>query len=304
MLARLQRMIVYGVVAWTVLWAMICVLSGRAAWSGGGVALLVTAYAATLGLEFVFLHRSFDRDDPLRPRLRQLVSAWLQETIATPRIFLWQQPFRASAQPDATAPSAVGRRGIVLVHGFVCNRGIWNRWMRRLRCEGVPFLAVNLEPVFGSLDDYVPVIDRAVRVLADSTGQPPVIVAHSMGGLAVRAWLAGSNAAPRCHSLVTLGTPHLGTWLARHSSTRNGRQMRIGSAWLLRLGVLELTAPRPPVLCFWSHCDNIVFPSANATLAGADNRHLEATPHVRMVDHPAVFEEALRLVDEATQPTR
>ena len=51
---------------------------------------------------------------------------------------------------------------------------------------------------------------------------------------------------------------------------------------------------RARFVCFWSHCDNIVFPTRSATLPGADNRHLEATPHVRMVYHPDVFAEVMR----------
>jgi len=49
------------------------------------------------------------------------------------------------------------------------------------------------------------------------------------------------------------------------------------------------------VLCFWSRCDNIVFPTRNATLEGADNREVAGAPHVAMVFHPAVFAEVLRL---------
>lgn len=298
MLAGLQRMIAFGLAAFVSIWALLCVLNGKPEWSGAGILLVLAAYAVTLGLEFVLLNRSFDRSDPARPKFRQLASAWLQETIATPPIFLWQQPFRSHAEPDSIASDITGHRGIVLVHGFVCNRGIWNRWMRRLRAGGVPFVAVNLEPVFCSIDGYTAVIDNAVQALAESTGREPVIVAHSMGGLAVRAWLAKARAASRCHSVVTLGSPHLGTWMARHSTVGNGREMRIGSPWLSRLEAMELDLPRPRFVCFWSHCDNIVFPSANATLAGADNRHLPATPHVQMIHHPAVIDEVLRLAAE------
>ena len=170
--------------------------------------------------------------------------------------------------------------------------------MRRLRDEGVPFIAIDMEPVFGSIDDYVPIIDRAVAASAASTGLSPVVVAHSMGGLAVRAWRARSGNEARCHRVVTIGSPHHGTWMARHSGARNGREMRVGSPWLAGLEALEKGLSARRFVCFWSHCDNIVFPSANATMPDADNRHLEVTPHLHMIHHPAVFEEVLRLVDE------
>ena len=72
--------------------------------------------------------------------------------------------------------------------------------------------------------------------------------------------------------------------------------MRLGSDWLAQLAARESALSRERFTCFWSHCDNIVFPTRNATLAGADNRHLPVTPHVQMVEHPAVFEEVLRIV--------
>ena len=35
---------------------------------------------------------------------------------------------------------------VVLVHGYVCNRGFWAPWMARLRAQGHCVIAPNLEP--------------------------------------------------------------------------------------------------------------------------------------------------------------
>ena len=158
-----------------------------------------------------------------------------------------------------------------------------------------PVVAVSLEPVFGSIDDYRETIADAMSRLEQATGLAPVIVAHSMGGLAARAWLAAQPDA-RCHRLVTIASPHAGTRLGAHGRGANIAQMRLGSDWLAQLAARESPASRERFTCFWSHCDNIVFPTRSATLAGADNRHLAGTPHVQMVEHPAVFEEVLRIV--------
>ena len=172
--------------------------------------------------------------------------------------------------------------------------------MQQLRRREVRFVAVNLEPVFGSMDAYLPILDAAVSRLERATGLAPVVVTHSMGGLAARAWAANQPDVGRYHRIVTIGTPHQGTKLAAASKTPNGRQMQVDSAWLVALRARESETAASRMTCFWSHCDNIVFPTENATLPGASNRHLPSTPHVRMVNHPEVLAEVLRQVDSIT----
>jgi triacylglycerol esterase/lipase EstA (alpha/beta hydrolase family) len=130
-------------------------------------------------------------------------------------------------------------------------------------------------------------------------GSPPVLVAHSMGGLAVRAWLTTSGADSRVHRVITLGTPHHGTWLARFGRTTNARQMRIGSPWLISLAQREPAARYAKFTCCYSHCDNIVFPASTATLPGARNLHVPGTAHVHLAFQGAAFAELLSWI----QPT-
>ncbi len=297
MLARLQRLVVYSLLLSAIWWVAYFLSQGSALWAGGGLLVIPFGYAAVMGVEFLLLRRS--TVNSRKASFGQLSSAWWQELITAPQVFLWRQPFRSAAVPDSVAPAALGQRGVVLVHGFVCNRGIWNPWMSCLREKDVRFIAVTLEPVFGSIDDYVSQIDDAVCRVQAATGMAPVLVAHSMGGLAVRAWLAGIGSVERLRHVVTIGTPHCGTAMARHGHTTNSRQMRIGSPWLKQLARTENSAAYGSFTCFWSHCDNIVFPARSATLAGADNRHLEATPHVKMVYHGEVLAEVLRLIGES-----
>ena len=295
MLARIQRfialMLACGAIAAFALGAYL-----DRPWLGlAFAALVVFGYASVLAMEFWHLGRSFARDDAQRPRVGQLLRAWLGEVLVAPRVFLWRQPFRNGSEPDHLPADANGRRGVVLVHGFFCNRALWNPWLRRLRSAGIPFAAVNLEPVLGSIDDYAQTVAAAAAQLEAATGLPPVVVAHSMGGLAVRAWLCADDDA-RVHRLITIASPHSGTRLAGRGHGRNVVQMRHGGDWLTQLAQNDRTTARTQVVCFWSHCDNIVVPSRSATLDGADNRHLAGTPHVAMVVHPAVIEEALRAV--------
>jgi triacylglycerol lipase len=292
-LARLQQFTTLSMVAAAVLWFVLAWRDGESHRAWLGAAAILFGYALTLAAEFVLLARINRHDPAPQASLWQLLTAWLGEVRSAPLVFCWRQPFRSQRWPDHLPASAAGRRGAVLVHGFVCNRGLWNQWMQRLHSLDVPFVAVNLEPVFGSIDEYAAIIDKAVQAVESATGLPPVLVGHSMGGLAVRRWWSLAAADRRLAHVITIGTPHHGTWLARWAFSRNGQQMQLASAWLKQLQTSEEAARASCFTCFFGHCDNIVFPASNATLAGADNRHLSAVAHVHMADRPEPFDELL-----------
>jgi triacylglycerol lipase len=256
--------------------------------------LLLLPHAPVLAIEFLLLAWFGDPRPTPRPRWPELVRAWAGEVCWGVCTFGWRQPFRADAIPDRLGPASEGKQGILLLHGFVCNRGIWNPWMRGLSLHDVPFVALSLEPAFGTIDSYAEPIDRAMTRLEAATGRPSLIVAHSMGGLAARHWLRRPGAAQRCAGVVTIGSPHHGTWLARFAFSRNGHQMRPASAWIASLNGMPAGASKDvPLVCYFSHCDNIVFPAATATLPGADNRHLPGVAHVSMLGSRQLFDDVV-----------
>ena len=294
MLARLQKFTTLGLLALALLWGGLAWRAGRPAWALGGALLIVFGYAVVLAIEFLLLRLAHGDDPAPRATPRQLLRAWWGEVGSAPLVFCWRQPFHSQRWPDHLPADAKGRRGLLLVHGFVCNRGVWNAWLERLHARNVPYIAVNLEPVFGSIDDYAATLEAAVQRLERATGLAPVIVAHSMGGLALRRWWAEAGNDARVHHAITIGTPHAGTWLARFAMTLNGRQMQQRSPWLHDAVVQHEPAGRAARLtCFYSHCDNIVFPASTASVAGADNRHLPGVAHVHMVSRPEPWEETL-----------
>lgn len=290
MLARLQQFLTLGALLLAALWAVLCTRAGHPAWAAAGALLIVVGYALVLALEFTLLRRAHGDDPAPRASAAQLLHAWWGEVFSAPLVFCWRQPFRSHRWPDHLPANAAGRRGVLLVHGLVCNRGVWNGWLQRLTTQDVPVVAVNLEPVFGCIDDGAAAIETGMRRLEACTGVPPVVVAHSMGGLALRRWWADHDGDRRVWHAITLGTPHHGAWLARLAISANTRQMRQRSAWLRELAAAEPAGRAQRYTCFYSHCDNIVFPASTATLPGADNRHLDGVAHLHMVDHPAPWQ--------------
>lgn len=292
-IARFQAFIALLWLAAAVGWLLLNRAEPAKAWLGA--LLIAGSQALVLGLEFL-AQRWVSRSDPVpRASAAQLLGAWAREVVAALRLFGWHQPFCSRRHADALGPEHRGRRGVLLVHGYVCNRGLWNPWMARLQAQGVPFLALDLEPPFAGLDDHAPAIESAVARLTQATGLAPLLVGHSMGGLVLRAWLRQAAAPERAHRLVTLGSPHHGTWLARWAYSRNGRQMRPQSPWLQALAQACPVHWERHFVCFYSNADNIVFPPSLAALAGADNRLLQGLAHVEMAWAPEVMDAVLEL---------
>lgn len=291
-LARLLQLLVATLVVAAAAWASVW-WPGHPAVAIAGAALILLIHAPVLAVEFMLLQPASKADPAPRPHMRDLLLAWVREVVQDVRVFAWRQPIAWRHCPDRLHGSP-GARGIVFVHGFVCNRGFWTPWLQEAERRGHPFLAVNLEPVFGSIDAYAPLLDQAVQRMVAATGRPPLLVCHSMGGLAARAWLRHAGDRARVSQVITIASPHQGTWLARFGRTANGRQMRMHGEWLRTLGTEErLDGQR--FTCWYSNCDNVVFPPAAATLPGADNRLLPGAAHVDLAFRPEVVAHAFAL---------
>lgn len=302
MIARLQQLL-------TLVWLATALGWFSLAWSWQrpiaallGAGFLLTLHAGVLGLELVFSYFVSRRDSVASASVHALWRAWAAECVTGVRVFCGRQPFRHQAEPDfLPSQSPADVRGVLLVHGLVCNRGLWNPWLRALRERGIPVLAPSFEPPFGLIDAWAPSLDAAVRRLHAATGRPVLIVAHSLGGIAVRTWLRQGGDPALVQRVITVGSPHRGTWLARFGLSPNARQLRLDSPWLQALARDEAAAPHGiPFSCYFSDCDNVVFPPSVATLPGADNRLLRGWAHVDLLDAPELFATVLHHASTAT----
>jgi triacylglycerol esterase/lipase EstA (alpha/beta hydrolase family) len=186
------------------------------------------------------------------------------------------------------ATGSTPRVPVVLVHGYLCNHRIWDTTAAQLRAQGHAVLAVDLEPVFASIDDYTAILESAVASVLLNTGQTQVaLVGHSMGGLAIRAWLCRHGTA-RVARVLTLGTPHAGTKLAKGSRTANGLQMLWGSPWLATLASGEDDALRSLLRVAITPQDNIVYPQRAQVLPGITPTVFPGIGHVQMCLDPDV----------------
>jgi pimeloyl-ACP methyl ester carboxylesterase len=143
-------------------------------------------------------------------------------------------------------------------------------------------MAVNLEPVFGSIDDYPAIIEAAVHTACTQAHcSRVVLVGHSMGGIAIRAWMR-SYGSTRVAGVVTLGSPHQGTRMARRAWSPNAQQMAWRSGWLKALAASESDAVRALFRIAITAQDNIVFPQRVQVLPGIQATVFEGIGHLQM----------------------
>src|SRR5688572_28514074 len=108
-----------------------------------GTLAILFGHAGILALEFILLERYGSESVVRRPTFPGMLRAWSSEVFRASVVFGWSQPWRSTAVPDWLP--RLRRTGVVLVHGFFCNRAFWNPWMTRLRAAEIPYVAINLE---------------------------------------------------------------------------------------------------------------------------------------------------------------
>lgn len=281
--ARIWQTVVIGNAVLALGWGLWC-WSRSPLWALAGFSWPFLVVALHLGAQMLMMRRVCALRGLPVPPAPVLLRAWANEWVLSLQVFGWRIPFRAQAESDAWNCSPQQPVGVVLVHGYFCNRAVWIPWLRKLKTLGIACTAVTLEPAQDApMDVLVADLACAVQRMAKVTGQAPLIVAHSMGGLVVRAWLntltAEQQAAQAAH-VITVATPHRGAWLARFARRLPACDMCEGSDWIDGLGW-------PPesvgFSCWASRSDNIVFPPDLALLPGAEQHLLEDVAHMQLL---------------------
>lgn len=263
----LVELLIYGLIGY--------LLVAQGNWGTAQVTGLALSSFLGLRLGFVLLTSGLARlscGAPRDSRIGPLASLRVLagEYLALMLVFVVAIPFPGVFGPDRLSHCAARRPPLLLVHGYQCNRGFWFWLRRKLEAAGWTVATHDLEPVYADIDRYALGIARRIDEVLTATGaEQVVLVAHSMGGLACRAYLrrCGGDKVAR---LLTLGSPHQGSFLARFGLGANARQMRVGSAWLTDLAAGEILPCGSVSIS--SHQDSYVHPSLSrlAPIGGCD----------------------------------
>jgi pimeloyl-ACP methyl ester carboxylesterase len=211
--------------------------------------------------------------------------------------------YRVLVPEPAPAPA---RLPVLLLHGVLCNAGVWARTVRFLRAANIgPVYALSYGPPLAPIELFAEQVAARIDAIRAATGAAQVfIVTHSMGGLVALAYLRRYGNA-HVRRLVTIGAPYRGSvhaWLMYGACMG---QMRPGNRWLAELAG-RAPPGGPPVTSVWSWHDSMVAPQTSSRLEGARNVELAGVGHNALLRDP----EALQCVldeyrqEEGAAPTR
>lgn len=257
-------------------------------WSIASVAVAAVAFALAIRLALVcctmflgWLNRS-----PRAPQHRigfahtvRLVLGEYRALLADNLLYL---PWESLALRPDPPPAPSRRVPLVLVHGYFSNRGYYRPLVRWLEAQGIgPIYVPNFRAAFATIEQFAAGLHAEIERIAAATGQGKVVlVCHSMGGLAARAYLMDHGDA-RLDRLITIASPHHGTALAYLGLGANARQMRRGSEFLRGLEAAEARMQRRfPATSIYSPHDNLVAPQDTSRLPWAETVAIPGLGHI------------------------
>jgi hypothetical protein len=177
---------------------------------------------------------------------------------------------------------------ILLVHGMIDNRSIFTLLRRGLRRRGFGrVISINYSPLTADVRVAAAWLAEEVESLVAETGYERVhVIGHSLGGLIARYYITRLGGDERVHTLVTLGTPHGGTFNAYALPSNLCRQLRPGSGLMRELDA-PVSSRRTRFVAYWSDLDELVFPQRNATMNHPDlkvhNFEIHGTGHMSLL---------------------
>ncbi len=180
------------------------------------------------------------------------------------------------------------RTPIILVHGYFHNRSAFLVMSRALERAGFQHVrGLNFNPLAQDLGELAAMLaDEVERVLAATGARRCMLVGHSMGGLVARAYVQDLGGEDTVDTVITLGTPHRGTYTSLVGLGPAAAQMRPGSPFLRRL---EETARPSGVrwVSYYSDLDLLMVPAVTAKLVHpalqANNVKLRDTGHLSLL---------------------
>ena len=188
---------------------------------------------------------------------------------------------------------------VVLVHGLAGNRGAW--WPFRLFMKVLGHrrvYAFGYEK--GTIEEHAALLKDFMVEVCKVTGVQQVdVVAHSLGGLISRYAIQKLGMADSVRTLITMATPHQGTYAALYANTTLTLPMRPSSEMINDLNSEDLSAFRNRFFTLYSDRDVYVLPHEMMTHPAAENIFVPDISHSQYLLSPQVFRVVASLLNPA-----
>ncbi|MBI2890462.1 MAG: alpha/beta fold hydrolase [Nitrospirae bacterium] len=199
-----------------------------------------------------------------------------------------------SPPPKIRRVESDGHAPIIFVHGLGGGPGNFLPMATYLRFHGRKrSYRISFDSKQG-LEKRADALARFIgRVRAANGASQVDLVAHSLGGIIVRIALARPRLARSVRTLVTLGTPHHGTYPARYLNSPILRDLRPDGR------IIRLLQHRPwprsvRGVALWSRNDLMVLPPESACLEGMESVDMSPFTHYSYLIHPRSWEAVRR----------
>jgi triacylglycerol lipase len=200
----------------------------------------------------------------------------------------------ATASP---AGAATGKDPVIIVAGTLSPSLANEPLAARLRADGYQVWIYELPGLgLGDIAQTSVPLGTLVNQVRAQTGAAKVdLIGHSQGGLVARYYVKYLGGSSTVDSLVSLGAPHYGTYVANLVAFFGFgscigivacQQMSIGSSFLGNLNAGDDTIGNVRYTNIYTNYDELVRPVTNATLQdGATNVRVQSQCWLRVVGH-------------------
>ena len=178
------------------------------------------------------------------------------------------------------------QRTTVMIHGYLANRSSMLPLACYLKAKGLSShlyfdysSSIGIERAAIELKTFLKKHVRGGRI---------DLVCHSLGGLIARVYIQDMGGSRRVDNVITLGSPHHGTYNAYWVPSRIGRELRPDSPILARLNTAKESPCSVRFLSIVAGSDNIVIPRIFGSFSD-DVTHIPSIGHLGLLFSPSVF---------------
>lgn len=178
------------------------------------------------------------------------------------------------------------RNPVLLIHGILIKSAVFRKMAVYLTQLGWTVHTLDLAPHYGNA--CLIELAQQVATYVEKTFPPEQaidLVGLSMGGLVSRYYVQRLGGMNRVQRLITISSPHNGTWMAYALWGQGCVQMRPGSAFLADLNQDAAVLAQINFTSIWTPWDFIIVPATSSQLPVGKEVKLWVFAHAWMARH-------------------